>query len=80
MCFVEFENIECATLALNDLHGNPLSNSVKGGIRLSYSKNPLGVRNSTPSQPSGLGNQLHSMNGGSFMDRRESMGAIFEHY
>ncbi|KAF9365179.1 hypothetical protein BGX34_011073 [Mortierella sp. NVP85] len=81
MCFVEFENIECATMALNDLYGNPLSNSVKGGIRLSYSKNPLGVRNSTPNQPNGLGNQLHAMNGGgSFMDRRESMGAIFEHY
>ncbi|KAI9237874.1 MAG: hypothetical protein BYD32DRAFT_360834, partial [Podila humilis] len=44
MCFVEFENVECATQALNDLYGNPLSNSVKGGIRLSFSKNPLGVR------------------------------------
>ncbi|KAG0366299.1 hypothetical protein BC939DRAFT_524394 [Gamsiella multidivaricata] len=81
MCFVEFENIECATQALNDLYGNPLSNSVKGGIRLSYSKNPLGVRNSTPSQPSGLGNQLHNMNGASFLDRRDSMTAMFEqHY
>ncbi|KAF9956032.1 hypothetical protein BGZ65_003027 [Modicella reniformis] len=79
MCFVEFENIECATQVLNDLYGNPLSNSVKGGIRLSYSKNPLGVRNSTPSQPSGLGNQLH-MNGASFLERRDSMSAIFEHY
>ena len=77
MCFVEFENVECATQALNDLYGNPLSNSVKGGIRLSFSKNPLGVRNSTPSQPSGLGHQLHS----SFLDRRDSMTAMFDqHY
>ncbi|KAF9577812.1 hypothetical protein BGW38_006738, partial [Lunasporangiospora selenospora] len=41
MCFVEFENVECATQALNDMYGNMLSNSVKGGIRLSFSKNPL---------------------------------------
>ncbi|KAI1313366.1 hypothetical protein EDD11_002676 [Mortierella claussenii] len=81
MCFVEFENIDCATQALNDLYGNPLSNSVKGGIRLSYSKNPLGVRNSTASQSSGLGNQLHGMNGTPFLDRRDSMTAMFEqHY
>ncbi|KAF9436465.1 hypothetical protein BGZ76_003896 [Entomortierella beljakovae] len=84
MCFVEFENVECATQALNDLYGNPLSNSVKGGIRLSFSKNPLGVRNS---QPSSLANQLHSMsnsmNNGtaSYMDRRDSMSAMFDqHY
>ncbi|KAF9950636.1 hypothetical protein BGZ70_001286 [Mortierella alpina] len=81
MCFVEFENVECATQALNDLYGNPLSNSVKGGIRLSFSKNPLGVRNSTSNQPSGLGNQLHNMNGAAFLDRRDSMTAMFEqHY
>ncbi|KAI9272958.1 hypothetical protein BDA99DRAFT_499636 [Phascolomyces articulosus] len=41
MCFVEFEDISCATQAMQDLYGNPLSNSVKGGIRLSFSKNPL---------------------------------------
>ena len=44
MCFVEFEDISMATRALNDLYGHPLHNSVKGGIRLSFSKNPLGVR------------------------------------
>lgn len=44
MCFVEFEDVACATQALRELHGNPLSNSTKGGIRLSFSKNPL-VRN-----------------------------------
>jgi hypothetical protein len=41
MCFVEFNNISCATQALQDLHGIPLSNSTKDGIRLSFSKNPL---------------------------------------
>ncbi|RDA89377.1 hypothetical protein CP532_6174 [Ophiocordyceps camponoti-leonardi (nom. inval.)] len=44
MCFVEFEDISFATKALKDLYGQPLHNSVKGGIRLSFSKNPLGVR------------------------------------
>jgi hypothetical protein len=44
MCFVEFEDISFATKALNDLYGHMLHNSVKGGIRLSFSKNPLGVR------------------------------------
>ena len=44
MCFVEFEDISMATRALNDLYGHMLHNSVKGGIRLSFSKNPLGVR------------------------------------
>lgn len=41
MCFVEFEDTIYAAQALQELHGNPLSNSVKGGIRLSFSKNPL---------------------------------------
>ncbi|KAI8883003.1 hypothetical protein K501DRAFT_220167 [Backusella circina FSU 941] len=49
MCFVEFNNISCATRALQDLHGIPLSNSAKDGIRLSFSKNPLGVRTSSSS-------------------------------
>jgi hypothetical protein len=44
MCFVEFEDTSFATKALNELYGQPLHNSVKGGIRLSFSKNPLGVR------------------------------------
>ncbi|KAI8910113.1 hypothetical protein EDD86DRAFT_204564 [Gorgonomyces haynaldii] len=44
MCFVEFENVHFATAALFQLYGTFLSNSTKGGIRLSYSKNPLGVR------------------------------------
>lgn len=44
MCFVEFEDIKTATYAMEQLYGVMLSNSTKGGIRLSYSKNPLGVR------------------------------------
>lgn len=44
MCFVEFEDTSFATKALNELYGHMLHNSVKGGIRLSFSKNPLGVR------------------------------------
>ncbi|KAK3070554.1 cell cycle RNA binding protein whi3 [Teratosphaeriaceae sp. CCFEE 6253] len=63
MCFVEFEDIGFATRALHELYGHPLHNSVKGGIRLSFSKNPLGVRASmtggmlagpTQSMPPGL--------------------------
>ncbi|KAI5286317.1 cell cycle RNA binding protein whi3, partial [Ascosphaera acerosa] len=42
MCFVEFEDISLATKTLHELYGWQLSNSVKGGIRLSFSKNPLG--------------------------------------
>ena len=44
MCFVEFEDVSFATKALNELYGVQLHNSIKGGIRLSFSKNPLGVR------------------------------------
>ena len=44
MCFVEFEDIEKATMVMYELYGYPLSTHTKGGIRLSYSKNPLGVR------------------------------------
>lgn len=56
MCFVEFEDISLATRALNEMYGALLHNSTKGGIRLSFSKNPLGVRSGQPasqvSQPS----------------------------
>ncbi|KAJ2984900.1 hypothetical protein NUW58_g5818 [Xylaria curta] len=62
MCFVEFEDIGAATRALHDLYGKPLHNSVKGGIRLSFSKNPLGVRSGQPAGPSANGS-MGSMNG-----------------
>lgn len=49
MCFVEFEDVAHATRALAELYGSQLPRPVgthnnKGGIRLSFSKNPLGVR------------------------------------
>lgn len=44
MCFVEFDDIHSATVAMEGMYGSLLSNSTKGGIRLSYSKNPLGVK------------------------------------
>lgn len=68
MCFVEFEDTSFATKALNELYGHPLHNSVKGGIRLSFSKNPLGVR-SGQQNSSGIQSPLsthpgmHGMNG-----------------
>ncbi|KAG0171301.1 cell cycle RNA binding protein whi3 [Apophysomyces sp. BC1015] len=41
MCFVEFDDVVFATQAMSELQGYSLSNSIKGGIRLSFSKNPL---------------------------------------
>ena len=63
MCFVEFEDISFATKALNELYGVQLHNSVKGGIRLSFSKNPLGVRAGQPGSngPSPAMNAMGSM-------------------
>ncbi|KAG8745545.1 hypothetical protein FRC10_007723 [Ceratobasidium sp. 414] len=53
MCFVEYEDVNYATRALNEMYGHTLGGLVKGGIRLSFSKNPLGVR--TPSLSSSPG-------------------------
>ncbi|POR37622.1 Cell wall integrity protein scw1 [Tolypocladium paradoxum] len=62
MCFVEFEDISFATKALHELYGLPLHNSIKGGIRLSFSKNPLGVRSGqAPGQSSS--SNMSNMNG-----------------
>jgi hypothetical protein len=44
MCFVEFEDTSLATEALDELNGHMLHDGVKSGIKLSFSKNPLGVR------------------------------------
>ncbi|KAI8060669.1 uncharacterized protein B0P05DRAFT_574734 [Gilbertella persicaria] len=44
MCFVEFEDIAFATQTMRCYQGYPLSNSIKGGIRLSFSKNPLFIK------------------------------------
>jgi len=62
MCFVEFEDVSFATKTLHELYGQLLHNSVKGGIRLSFSKNPLGVRSGqtpTPASSSAM-NGLNS--------------------
>ncbi len=68
MCFVEFEDVTFATKALHELYGQPLHNSVKGGIRLSFSKNPLGVRSGQNQGQNGagaMGNGLNGMHSGS---------------
>ncbi|ORX59532.1 hypothetical protein DM01DRAFT_1332997 [Hesseltinella vesiculosa] len=44
MCFVEFEDVTLATQALAEHQGFSLTTSIKGGIRLSYSKNPLFIK------------------------------------
>lgn len=41
MCFVEFEDVGCAGRALGEANGETLDGVVKGGLRLSFSKNPL---------------------------------------
>ncbi|EEB06789.2 hypothetical protein SJAG_01843 [Schizosaccharomyces japonicus yFS275] len=61
MCFVEFEDVKYATAALFELQGVCLSNSVKGGIRLSFSKNPLGVRSSADNATSVFGANLNAV-------------------
>jgi RNA recognition motif-containing protein len=62
MCFVEFEDVSHATRALHELYGQQLHNSTKGGIRLSFSKNPLGVRSGQTTGPPPNGS-MASMNG-----------------
>ncbi|KAN0063970.1 hypothetical protein ACQY0O_003576 [Thecaphora frezii] len=50
MCFVEFDDVHCASAAMSELNGNSLGGAIKnGGIRLSFSKNPLFRMNSNPS-------------------------------
>ena len=41
MCFVEFDDVGCAGRALGEANGDTLDGTVKGGLRLSFSKNPL---------------------------------------
>lgn len=49
MCFVEYEDVPHAAKAIQDLYGNTLNGLIKGGLRLSYSKNSLGQRSSSNS-------------------------------
>ncbi|KAI0686493.1 hypothetical protein BC835DRAFT_1420328 [Cytidiella melzeri] len=60
MCFVEFEDVPHAAKALSELNGDNLNGLIRGGgIRLSYSKNPLGVR--TPTSTGGSSMQPQSI-------------------
>lgn len=80
MCFVEFEDVAHATRALAELYGRalprPNGSNGKGGIRLSFSKNPLGVRgpgnprrtstnqiSTTSSSSQGSANSSQNLNG-----------------
>jgi hypothetical protein len=70
MCFVEFEDVSFAAQAIKELYGHTLvrlstpinshahnqAGIVKGGIRLSYSKNSLGQRGSA--HPAGTNTSL----------------------
>jgi len=69
MCFVEFEDVNYATRTLSELSGNTLNGLVKGGgIRLSYSKNPLGVRTPTSGKDSSMQQQQGFTLGQAFND------------
>ncbi|KAJ1657731.1 hypothetical protein IWQ61_002919 [Dispira simplex] len=62
ICFVEFEDIAHATQAMHQLNGCTISSSPNGGIRLSFSKNPLGVRQqSNGNSSNGSGNGAYSL-------------------
>lgn len=76
MCFVEFEDIVFASQALNELQGHSLTNSVKGGIRLSYSKNPLFIKPNKELAPMSfkqMGNVLMSDRSSSSNNNRDFM-------
>lgn len=71
MCFVEFEDVSFATKALYNLYGHPLQKSSQGGIRLSFSKNPLGVRQSSTtslSQVQSVPHEVDEINPGGLMN------------
>ncbi|GAA5981365.1 hypothetical protein JCM10908_004083 [Rhodotorula pacifica] len=63
--FVEFVDTAHATRAMQELYGHTLGGLVKGGIRLSYSKNPLGIRSNglASGNPSPMPMQHASMGG-----------------
>lgn len=85
LTLVQFEDVSFATKALNDLYGHTLDGMIKnGGIRLSYSKNPLGVRTPTtatgPNQPPhGMPNDLSPFLPDSFQPRQQAHTIEHEH-
>jgi hypothetical protein len=68
MCLVEFKDTSFAIKALDELYGYKLQNSVNDGIRLSFSKNPLGIRNS---QEASAGPSSFNPSGHSFSNFEE---------
>ena len=83
MCFVEFEDIACATAAMETLYGTMISCStpVKGGIRLSFSKNPLGLRVASPVSSSTSSNFMEAIGAETDnLDHRQAIATIFTHY
>jgi len=78
MCFVEFDDVSFATKALNDMYGHTLNGLIKNGIRLSYSKNPLGVRSPSLSNGStgpAFGSGYHSLHdNGRFVPKSSVFG------
>lgn len=75
MCFVEFDEVAMASKALNELYGYKLSNSVKTGIRLSFSKNPLGVRSGQPGSMS----SANPLSGPGNAPGGSSLGGVHNH-
>ncbi|PVU97749.1 hypothetical protein BB559_001928 [Furculomyces boomerangus] len=73
MCFVEFNTVENASSALRDYDGKMLSTSATSGIRLSYSKNPLGVRSN---QNSGFMGNIGEEKHGLLKADKKGMGGI----
>mmetsp|Transcript_46001 Transcript_46001/g.75033 ORF Transcript_46001/g.75033 Transcript_46001/m.75033 type:complete len:233 (+) Transcript_46001:159-857(+) len=43
VCFVEFQDIACASQAMNLLQGFQLASCDRGGMKIEYAKNPMGV-------------------------------------
>ncbi|KAI3601404.1 rna binding protein [Moniliophthora roreri] len=67
MCFVEFEDVIAASKTMTELSGHTLNGLVKGqGIRLSYSRNPLGVRTPTSGTAPGPMLQQQQAQGGHY--------------
>eukprot|EP00276_Gloeochaete_wittrockiana_P006728 CAMPEP_0184656686 /NCGR_PEP_ID=MMETSP0308-20130426/16656_1 /TAXON_ID=38269 /ORGANISM="Gloeochaete witrockiana, Strain SAG 46.84" /LENGTH=270 /DNA_ID=CAMNT_0027093923 /DNA_START=165 /DNA_END=977 /DNA_ORIENTATION=+ len=59
VCFVEFQDTACSTQAMNLLQNFQLASCDRGGMKIEYAKNPMGV----PSQKKRLPGQ-----GGDFID------------
>ncbi|KAF6766996.1 RNA recognition motif domain protein [Kalmanozyma brasiliensis GHG001] len=66
MCFVEFEDVHTASKAMSELNGHSLGGAIKnGGIRLSFSKNPLFRMQSNSAMNSAMNGVVVTGGGGS---------------